>query len=213
MSSASAPAAPSEPPAAEGTGHGHGKLLPLALGALGIVYGDIGTSPLYSIKECFMMIDGKVAPHAMPVNHDSVLGILSLVFWSLTLVVAVKYLSFITRADNKGEGGMFALLALLPDRQRKSTAVVVMAGLFGASLLYGEGIITPGISVLSAVEGLGVAPHAMDQFILPITLVILLGLFLVQKRGTGGIGKVFGPVMAVWFVAISILGVRSIIDY
>jgi KUP system potassium uptake protein len=213
MSSASAPAAPSEPPAAEGTGHGHGKLVPLALGALGIVYGDIGTSPLYSIKECFMMIDGKVAPHAMPVNHDSVLGILSLVFWSLTLVVAVKYLSFITRADNKGEGGMFALLALLPDRQRKSTAVVVMAGLFGASLLYGEGIITPGISVLSAVEGLGVATHAMDQFILPITLVILLALFLVQKRGTGGIGKVFGPVMMVWFIAISVLGVRSIIDY
>ena len=193
--------------------HDHGKLLPLAIGALGIVYGDIGTSPLYALKECFAKVDGKVAPHAMAVSHDSVLGILSLVFWALTLVIAVKYLGFITKADNKGEGGMFALLALLPDRQRKSTAVAVMAGLFGASLLYGEGIITPGVSVLSAVEGLGVATHELDNFIVPITLVILVGLFLVQRRGTAGIGKVFGPVMLLWFVVIAALGVRSIITY
>ncbi len=188
-------------------------MLPLAIGALGIVYGDIGTSPLYALKECFAKINGKVSPHAMEVSHDSVLGILSLVFWALTLVVTVKYLSFITRADNKGEGGMFALLALLPDRQRKSTAMAVMVGLFGASLLYGEGIITPGVSVLSAVEGLGVATHAMDTFIVPITLVILTGLFIAQKRGTGGIGRVFGPVMFVWFLVIAGLGIRSIASY
>ncbi|MDP1826404.1 MAG: potassium transporter Kup [Archangium sp.] len=218
MSDASAPAArlgpaPPSPVSSPEHGHGHGKLLPLAIGALGIVYGDIGTSPLYALKECFAQIDGQPAPHAMAVGHDSVLGILSLVFWALTLVVAVKYLSFITRADNKGEGGMFALLALLPDRQRKSTAVAVMVGLFGASLLYGEGVITPGVSVLSAVEGLGVATHAMDSFIVPITVVILLGLFLVQHRGTGGIGRVFGPVMFVWFLVIAVLGVRSIAAY
>ncbi|MDP2273760.1 MAG: potassium transporter Kup [Archangium sp.] len=217
MSNASAPASPLKgpPPPNPGVpaGHDHGKLFPLAIGALGIVYGDIGTSPLYALKECFAKVDGKVAPHAMEVGHDSVLGILSLVFWALTLVVTVKYLSFITRADNKGEGGMFALLALLPDRQRKSTAMAVMVGLFGAALLYGEGIITPGVSVLSAVEGLGVATHAMDTFIVPITLVILTGLFIVQKRGTGGIGRVFGPVMFVWFVVIAALGVRSIVSY
>ena len=205
--------APSDGPGAPSHGPGHGKLLPLVVGSLGIVYGDIGTSPLYAIKECFAQIDGKVAPHAMPVTHDTVLGILSLVFWALTMVVAFKYLSFIMRADNKGEGGTFALLALLPERQRKSTAVVVMAGLFGASLLYGEGVITPGISVLSAVEGLGVATHAAEDFILPITLVILGGLFMVQKRGTGGIGRVFGPVMVVWFGALAFFGVRSIVNY
>ena len=221
MSDASALAARQGPPPPSPVPppHGRGKLVPLAIGALGIVYGDIGTSPLYALKECFAKIDGKVAPHAMAVSHDSVLGILSLVFWALTLVVAVKYLTFIMRADNKGEGGMFALLALLPDRQRKSTAVAVMAGLFGASLLYGEGIITPGISVLSAVEGLSVGPadspvsHAMDGVVLPLTLVILTGLFLVQKRGTGDIGRLFGPVMFVWFVVIAALGVRSIATY
>ncbi len=215
MSEASAPAArqDSPPPPNPASTPGHGKLLPLAIGALGIVYGDIGTSPLYAIKECFAKVNGEVAPHSMAVSHDSVLGILSLVFWSLTLVVAVKYLAFITRAHNKGEGGMFALLALLPDRQRKSTAVAVMVGLFGASLLYGEGVITPGISVLSAIEGLGVATDAMDGFIVPIAFVILLGLFLVQSRGTGGIGRVFGPIMLVWFVVISAVGVNSIISY
>jgi KUP system potassium uptake protein len=216
MSDAKAPATPEAAQATDphpAAGHGHGKLLPLALGALGIVYGDIGTSPLYAVKECFAQIDGKPSPHAMAVTPENVLGILSLVFWALTLVVAFKYLTFITKADNKGEGGMFALLALLPDRTRKSTAFVVMAGLFGASLLYGEGIITPGISVLSAVEGLNVATDKLEHFIVPITLVILFGLFLVQRRGTGGIGRVFGPVMFVWFIVIAAVGVRSIISY
>jgi KUP system potassium uptake protein len=185
----------------------------LAIGALGIVFGDIGTSPLYAVKECFSMVDGQVAPHAMAVTPDNVLGILSLFFWALTMVVSFKYLTFIMRAHNKGEGGMFALLALVPDRASRRGGVVVLVGLFGASLLYGEGIITPGISVLSAIEGLGVATDAMDRFIVPITVAILAGLFLVQKRGTGGIGRVFGPVMLMWFVALALLGLRAIADY
>ncbi|MFZ5443020.1 MAG: potassium transporter Kup [Myxococcota bacterium] len=217
------PPAPSTPPSEDSSPdpsgkppaqpHGHGKLLPLALGALGIVYGDIGTSPLYAVKECFAQIDGQPSPHAMAVNTDNVLGILSLVFWALTMVVAFKYLTFITRADNKGEGGMFALLALLPDRTRKSTAFVVLMGLFGASLLYGEGIITPGISVLSAVEGLGVATDRFDHAVVPITFVILTALFLVQRRGTGGIGRVFGPVMLAWFASISVIGAMSVVEH
>jgi KUP system potassium uptake protein len=203
-------------PAAHGDG-GHalrGKLLPLALGALGVVYGDIGTSPLYAVAECFVRVDGRPTPHSLDVNEASVLGILSMFFWSLTLVVTVKYLLFVTRADNKGEGGMFALLALVPGREQggRLTGGIVLAGLLGASLLFGEGVITPAISVLSAVEGLGVATHAADAWIVPITLAILAGLFLVQKRGTGGIGRVFGPVMVVWFVAISALGLRAIAE-
>ncbi|MDP3237609.1 MAG: potassium transporter Kup [Myxococcales bacterium] len=209
--------APTEPPS---PGHGHEKkLLPLAIGALGVVYGDIGTSPLYAMQECFAkkVIDGELqtAPHAMAVSHDSVLGVLSLFFWALTMVVTFKYLLFITRADNKGEGGMFALLALVPgrDSSKKLTVTVVMAGLLGASMLFGEGVITPAISVLSAVEGLGVATHAMDSALVPITLVILFGLFMVQKRGTGGIGRVFGPIMVVWFLTLTVLGVRAILTH
>lgn len=216
-STAPAPAEGSTPAAASGgSGHGpHGKLLPLALGALGVVYGDIGTSPLYAMAECFLRVDGKPTPHSLEVSPASVLGILSMFFWSLTLVVTVKYLLFVTRADNKGEGGMFALLALVPGREqgRKVTVVVVLAGLLGASLLFGEGVITPAISVLSAIEGLGVATHAADHLVVPITLAILTGLFLVQKRGTGGIGKVFGPVMIFWFLALSALGLRSIVAH
>ncbi|MCU0698839.1 MAG: potassium transporter Kup [Myxococcaceae bacterium] len=198
--------------------HAHGRLLPLAVGALGVVYGDIGTSPLYAVKECFakVMVDGKLqtARHAMDVTHDSVLGVLSLFFWALTMVVTFKYLIFITRADNKGEGGMFALLALVPGRDsgKKLTGAVVLAGLLGASMLFGEGVITPAISVLSAMEGIGVASHALDFLIVPMTLGILTGLFLVQKRGTGGIGRVFGPIMIAWFVTLSVLGVRAILQ-
>jgi KUP system potassium uptake protein len=205
MSDATAPSGPAHGP--------EKKLLPLALGALGIVFGDIGTSPLYAVKECFGMVDGKVAAHAMAVTPDNVLGILSLVFWALTIVVSFKYLGFIMRAHNRGEGGMFALLALVPDRSSKASSLVVLVGLFGASLLYGEGIITPGISVLSAVEGLGVATDAMDRFIVPITVAILFGLFMVQQRGTGGIGAVFGPVMLAWFAAIAGLGILAITKY
>ncbi|MBL8937111.1 MAG: KUP/HAK/KT family potassium transporter [Archangium sp.] len=217
--------APKEPPspaspAGQAGGHAtHGhpkKLLPLAIGALGIVYGDIGTSPLYAVAECFAKkeVNGQLETvhHALEVNQASVLGILSLVFWSLVMVVAVKYLGFIMRADNKGEGGIFALLALIPgkDAGGMGRVAVVLAALFGAALLYGDGIITPAISVLSAVEGIGVATHALDKAVVPITFVILLTLFLVQRGGTDRIGRAFGPVMVAWFAAISVLGLVAI---
>ncbi|MFT3841277.1 MAG: potassium transporter Kup [Myxococcaceae bacterium] len=200
---------PAAGPGETSVSHSHTKssLMTLTLGALGVVFGDIGTSPLYAVQTCFAMKDGKVEPHAVPVAGDTVLGVLSLVFWSLTVVVAVKYIGFIMRADNKGEGGIFALLALVPhDISRRTRIAVTMAALFGAALLYGDGVITPAISVLSAIEGLKVATSAADPFVVPLTLIVLLLLFLVQRRGTGGIGKVFGPVMIVWFIAIASLG-------
>ncbi|MBS1151069.1 MAG: trkD [Myxococcaceae bacterium] len=209
---------PAEPsPAAATAPGGHqtkGKLSVLLMGALGIVFGDIGTSPLYAVKECFKMKDGFVTAHAVATSHDNILGVLSLIVWSLTVVVTVKYLTFIMKADNKGEGGIFALLALIPKSGSDSKAVrnlVVLAALFGASLLYGEGLITPAISVLSAIEGLEVATTAAKPLIIPITIAILIGLFYAQKRGTEGIGKIFGPVMLLWFAAIAALGVRGII--
>ncbi len=180
----------------------------LALGALGVVYGDIGTSPLYSLKECF------ARPHGVDPTPENVFGILSLVFYSLSLVVAVKYLSFIMRADNKGEGGILALLALVVPKQGADTRgryLLVILGLFGAALLYGDGVITPSISVLSAVEGLEVATTAFKPYVVTITVGILVGLFLVQKRGTAGVGAVFGPVTLVWFATIALLGVPWII--
>jgi KUP system potassium uptake protein len=184
-----------------------GALAALALGALGVVYGDIGTSPLYAVKECF-------APgHGVAPTVENVLGVLSLIVWSLILVVSVKYVSFILRADNQGEGGVLALLALVTSRQEmgdrsrsRSRAALVVLGLFGAALLYGDGIITPAISVLSAVEGLEVATTRVHPFIVPITVVILVGLFLMQKRGTAGIGAIFGPATLVWFVSIAAAG-------
>jgi KUP system potassium uptake protein len=183
----------------------HGRLLPLALGALGIVFGDIGTSPLYTLHEC---VHFSGSPTVRPVD---VLGVLSLIFWSLTMVVTVKYLTFIMRADNHGEGGIFALLALIPTRLRTArsgaigwAAVLVVVG---AALLYGDGMITPAISVLSAMEGLEVATPSLRPFVLPLTCAVLVGLFAAQSRGTGKVGAVFGPVMAVWFVTIGGLGV------
>ena len=218
MSDANAQATPgaaqsadSQPPAA---GHGHGKLVPLALGALGIVFGDIGTSPLYAVAECFSKdAAGITKSHSLVVSTASVMGLLSLFFWSLTMVVTVKYLAFIMRANNKGEGGIFALLALVPHKATSRVrGGVVLAALFGAALLYGDGIITPAISVLSAVEGLSVATDKLDQnVVVMITLVILVGLFLVQKRGTDKIGKAFGPLMLVWFFVIGGLGVAGIV--
>ncbi|MFL5321432.1 MAG: KUP/HAK/KT family potassium transporter, partial [Myxococcaceae bacterium] len=190
--------------------HSRDKLFALALTALGIVFGDIGTSPLYAIKECF---NGE---HGVPATHDNVLGILSLVFWSLTAVVTVKYLGFIMKADNKGEGGIFALLALVPTGEKapRIRMFVVLLALFGAALLYGDGVITPAISVLSAVEGLRVAAPGIDQHIVVVlTCAILLLLFLFQRKGTHGVGRVFGPVMLVWFAAIALLGVRWIVRY
>jgi KUP system potassium uptake protein len=213
-----APAAAAAIPASHGPGdhHAHGSLPTLALGALGIVFGDIGTSPLYALGECVKKdtIEGvqRVAASAVEVTPDSVLGLLSMFFWSLMMVVTFKYLAFIMRAHNKGEGGIFALLALVPVKATSKTrGAVVLAALFGAALLYGDGIITPAISVLSAVEGLGQATHAFDKFVVPITIIILLALFLVQKRGTDRIGRAFGPVMLVWFLVLAVLGVRGIL--
>jgi KUP system potassium uptake protein len=203
MTAASAPAP--DPPHAAGA---HGSLRALSLAALGVVFGDIGTSPLYALKECVSKEHG-VAP-----TPENVLGLLSLIFWALMMVVTVKYLTFIMRADNQGEGGILALLALVPEKLRgKGTSVGWIAALvvFGAALLYGDGIITPAISVLSAIEGLEVATDKLKPVVVPITCVILVGLFAVQKRGTAGIGKVFGPIMVVWFLSIASLGVGFIV--
>ncbi len=184
-----------------------GRLGTLALGALGVVYGDIGTSPLYAMKECFH------GPHALALTRGNVFGILSLVFWSLVIVISIKYLLFVMRADNRGEGGILALMALVPHdlREQAGRWFLVGLGLFGAALLYGDGMITPAISVLSAVEGLKVATSVFTPYVVPITLVILVGIFLVQKRGTAGIGAVFGPVMIVWFSVLFLLGLRWIL--
>ena len=175
----------------------------LGIAALGIVFGDIGTSPLYAMRECF-------GEHGVTPTAENVLGVLSLMLWSLTLVVAVKYLSFIMRADNQGEGGIFALLALVPRAESswemRQRTVVVLLALFGAALLYGDGVITPAISVLSAVEGLSVATSAAEPLVVPITCIILGLLFLVQRRGTARIGGIFGPVMLLWFGVIGVLG-------
>ena len=182
-------------------------LATLTVGALGIVYGDIGTSPLYALRECFHGAHG-IAP-----TRDNVLGVLSLIFWSLTLIISIKYLVFVMRADNEGEGGILALMALVSkqaDARRRLRATMIALGLFGAALLYGDGMITPAVSVLSAVEGLNVTTHLFEPYVVPIAIVILLSLFVIQSRGTERIGFLFGPVMVVWFVTIALLGVRWI---
>src|SRR5258708_3813601 len=179
------------------------------LGALGIVYGDIGTSPLYAFKEAIKA----ATAHGAPVG-DAVLGVISLIIWSLILIISLKYAILIMRADNRGEGGIVALLALLRARRARpgtwSNAILVL-GLVGAALLYGDGAITPAISVLSAVEGLKIDAPALAPVVLPITLAILVGLFLVQRRGTGFIGGICGPIMLGWFIVIGILGLRGIV--
>jgi KUP system potassium uptake protein len=181
-------------------------LAKLALGALGVVYGDIGTSPLYAVKECFA---GAHGVHPTPAN---VLGIVSLVFWAMTFVVTFKYLAFVMRADNRGEGGILALMALVgeAERSRRFGPALLLVGLFGTALLYGDGIITPAISVLGALEGVAVAAPGFSQIVVPATVVILALLFLFQKRGTATVGAVFGPVTLVWFVCIAFLGARGI---
>ena len=205
---------------ATGTSEAHGshhktpknrkELTWLSLGALGVVYGDIGTSPLYAMKECF----GPVNPHrANATDPAAVLGVLSLVFWSLLLVVCVKYLAFVLRADNKGEGGTMSLAALVQQKltgNRNRIAIPILLALFGTGLLYGEGLITPAISVLSAVEGLSEQSPKLSYLIIPISITILVGLFWVQRYGTGKIGSVFGWVMLVWFFAIGIAGIPAI---
>ncbi len=187
------------------------RIFALMLGALGVVYGDIGTSPLYTIHECLLHVAPDDVTKAAPVE---VMQILSMIFWSLVMVVTVKYLVFIMRADNKGEGGIFALLALVPERLRapagKPLSLVAVLVVIAAALLYGDGAITPAISVLAAVEGLTVAKPELLHFVLPIALVILVALFGIQSRGTALIGKLFGPVMIVWFTTLAALGVFHI---
>jgi KUP system potassium uptake protein len=178
----------------------------LALAALGIVYGDIGTSPLYALRECFH------GPHAMPPTPDRILGVLSLILWALIITISIKYMLFILRADNRGEGGILALTALAcPARLRDRKWILFGIGIFGAALIYGDGVITPAMSVLSAVEGLRVAAPGLEDFILPITVGILVVLFLQQRHGTGKIGAVFGPIILLWFLSLGVLGVRGII--
>jgi KUP system potassium uptake protein len=183
-------------------------LAKLALGALGVVYGDIGTSPLYAVRECFS------GPHRVPATSENVLGIISLVFWAMTFVVTFKYLSFVMRADNRGEGGVLALMALVgaDEKARWFRRALLVLGLFGTALLYGDGIITPAISVLGALEGVAVAAPAFSHLVVPATVAILTLLFLFQKRGTATVGAVFGPVTLVWFVCISLLGMRGILQ-
>jgi KUP system potassium uptake protein len=178
----------------------------LALAALGVAFGDIGTSPLYAVQQCFLHFHGK------PPTPPEVLGILSLIFWSLVLVVCVKYLTFIIPCDHNGEGGTLAMLGLVQakTRTKEKLSGLAMLVLFGSALLYGDGIITPSISVLSAVEGLKVATPGAEPFVVPMALAILIGLFLLQRRGTEGVGALFGPVMVIWFLTIAVLGVGGI---
>src|SRR5471030_1071995 len=179
----------------------------LLIGALGVVYGDIGTSPLYTMKQCFNSLGGVI-------STATVYGVLSLVAWALLIVVTLKYVIVIMRADNRGEGGILALTALAlrsTSRTGLRHRLILTAGLVGAALFYGDGVITPAISVLSAVEGLKVATPVFEPYILPITMVLLLGLFLVQRRGTGMVGGFFGPVTAVWFIVIGALGAIEIV--
>lgn len=187
----------------------HGSFWVLVLGSLGVVFGDIGTSPLYALQEC---VHG---PHAVEPTASNLLGILSLIFWSMTLVVTFKYVTVLLRADNQGEGGLMALLALVPERFRRVkggrirwVSLLVIAG---TALLFGDGIITPSISVLSAVEGLAVAQPELERYVVPMTCAILIGLFAIQSRGTARIGRLFGPVMLVWFTVLALLGLTQIV--
>ena len=180
------------------------------VGALGVVFGDIGTSPLYTVQTVFNPSD----PHPVKVSHDTIFGIVSLIFWSVTIIVTVTYVLLVMRADNDGEGGIMALIALIRRRAlpggSRAKAVLAALGIFGASLFFGDSMITPAISVLSAVEGVKVAAPSVSGLVIPITVAIIVVLFLVQRLGTGAVGRVFGPVMAVWFTVLGVLGGRGI---
>jgi KUP system potassium uptake protein len=179
-----------------------------ALACMGVVFGDIGTSPLYALKEA-----AKAASPGGSVSPDAVLGVVSLIFWSLIVVISIKYAILIMRADNHGEGGILALLALISPRRAKQSrrrATIVVIGLIGATLLYGDGAITSAISVLSAIEGIKVYAPEMNRAVVPLTASILVVLFIIQRKGTAWIGGIFGPIMLVWFVAIGVLGLVGI---
>ncbi|MEM6856515.1 MAG: potassium transporter Kup [Pseudomonadota bacterium] len=214
MSDTSSPQAPASASLPEGesasqsAGHGHtGSKAALAVGAIGIVFGDIGTSPLYAFRETF------VGPHPLAVDTPHVLGVISLIFWSMTLVVSIQYVSILMRADNKGQGGSLALVALISRSISKSKYgwMAVLLGVFATSLFYGDSMITPAISVLSAVEGLTVVDEGLQRFVIPIALVLLIFLFLLQRRGTAKVGALFAPVMIVYFSVIALLGAWQII--
>jgi len=191
--------------------HNHKQMAALTLAALGVVYGDIGTSPLYALKEVF-----GGAHNPVPITPENILGILSLFFWSLMVVVTLKYVSFIMRANNEGEGGIVALMTLATDRSNPKSfrnILLVTLGLMGAAFFYGDGVITPAISVLSAVEGLELITPTFKPFIVPISLFIIVGLFLFQRKGTASVGALFGPIMVVWFVVLAILGLSGIVQH
>ncbi|MGI4847870.1 MAG: potassium transporter Kup [Janthinobacterium lividum] len=200
------------PPQHPADGHQHGGaagagLAALTVGAIGIVYGDIGTSPLYTIKTVF------ATEHGLTLNPANLFGVVSLILWGLIIIVSLKYVTLILRADNHGEGGIMALMALalssVPAQSRRH-ALLLLVGLFGAALFFGDGVITPAISVLSAVEGLEVATPALKPYVVPLTVAILIGLYMLQRKGSAGIGKWFGPVMLVWFVLLAVMGVVNI---
>ncbi|WP_322043297.1 potassium transporter Kup [Paraburkholderia sp. J67] len=181
----------------------------LAVAAIGVVFGDIGTSPLYSLKEAFS------PAHGIPLNDTSILGVISLLFWAIVIVVSVKYVLFVMRADNNGEGGVLALMALAMrsfDRRSRAAVVLTALGIFGACMFYGDAVITPAISVMSAVEGLELAAPKLTHLVLPITMVILVALFWIQRHGTSLVGRLFGPIMVLWFVTIAVLGVSRIVQ-
>src|SRR5436190_15146653 len=171
--------------------HGPSALLPLTLTAIGVVYGDIGTSPLYTIRECFF------GSHSVPPTHENILGVLSLVIYALLIVISIKYIAIVLRADNQGEGGILALTALVP--QRRPRPLLIALGIIGAALLYGDGMITPAITVLSSVEGLEIATPVLGPYVVPVSVVILIGVFFIQQFGTHRVGGLFGPVMVLWF--------------
>ena len=187
------------------TTSGRRPLLPLTLTAVGVVYGDIGTSPLYALRECFF------GTHAVPPTQENVLGVLSLIIYSLVMVISIKYMVLVLRADNKGEGGILSLTSLLPARGSGAPIGLVLLGLFGAALLYGDGMITPAITVLGAIEGITVATPVFEPYVVPLSVFILVIVFSVQQYGTHRIGRMYGPIMVVWFVVLAVLGISWIV--
>ena len=190
--------------------HVHKQPLPsLAIAAIGVVFGDIGTSPLYSLKEAFS------PAHGIPLTNQSILGVISLLFWAIVIVVSIKYVLFVMRADNNGEGGVLALMALALrslDQKSKMAGLLMMLGIFGACMFYGDAVITPAISVISAVEGLEIAAPNLSHLVLPLTMVILVLLFWIQRHGTATVGRLFGPIMVLWFVVLAALGLWHILQ-
>src|SRR5262245_28007392 len=199
---------PTEEPGSPRDGHGHASFWALTLGSIGVVYGDIGTSPLYAFREA---ISAAIGPEGT-VSREVVFGLLSLIFWTLIIVVTLKYIVILLRADNNGEGGTLSLTALAFRAMGRRTYPVLMLGIIGAAMFYGSSLITPALSVLSAVEGLQVATPALAPFVLPLTFAILALLFAVQSYGTGKVSALFGPITALWFIVVAVIGGMHIKD-